>query len=838
MRREWSLFTALLFLTITLEAAPMRDMEMEFAQPDGTLVPVIVNGDEYFQEVTTPEGVLLIRDDEGWICYAEVASDGSDYISTGVRYGILNEKGVIVPPPPPSANRPRTLSPEARSKKVKSALEAMYPNGRDWPDVEKKSPIPSDDGTTTAPPLAEPETIKGITILFDFPDQQSSVTRQGMENLMNQVGYAQGRNNGSVRDYYHEVSNGRITYLNEVSDFVRSNNPKSSYDNGSVTYNSPSGKQLIHALLKEVLQKAVQSGSVDISQLSTDRNGYVRGVNFFYAGSPTAGWSYGLWPHQWQFDQAVDIGGGKRVLRYQMTNIGNTPTIGTVVHENGHLLFAWPDLYHYNGETNGAGDYCVMSTSATTNPVYPNPYFRLLQGWVDTVDFAGHTKGRTYTLHDTSTTLYAYSGRTKGSTKELFLFEVKHQSGRNSKLPDGGLAIWHIDQNGDNTTSKPMNQNGPFDLANIEQADGRFDLERKATAGGRPNMGDATDLFDHLTPNFNDQTSPSASWHNRTNSQIDIRAISAAGKMMTFSYGEADPRPYLTINRGEGSGLYEVGEEVTIEAEAPELGFAFQEWSGKLEDLQLLDNRNAATTQLMMPDRDVELTALFRELPPDGILMPKTLGERIELERDTLFYDDGWIRDYSAMYEGELTLAPQIPGEIIGLNFLEFSIEAPSYYQGRMTNWDSLSIWNGGAESDDLLGTYRGEIGPKETIWSTAIDGSLTIRFHSDEAATGPGWKAEVLVDNTHTLKKESAELGSGIKVHWHNGKVHFALTSPTRIEASLHTLDGKRWWHFAEREFESGVQSISVPLKDFPKGHYWLRLQLGEENLRFELAH
>ena len=168
--------------------------------------------------------------------------------------------------------------------------------------------------------------------------------------------------------------------------------------------------------------------------------------------------------------------------------------------------------------------------------------------------------------------------------------------------------------------SNPTEINGPFDLVNIEQADGYFDLEYNR------NMGDVNDLFDSSTPIFNDQTSPSAVWHNQTNSQIDIRVISAAGKTMSFSYGEWTP--FLTVVNGTGSGRYTVGTSVTIRANAAEIGKAFSKWEGSEEDLALLGDQNAEETSLTMPNRDVTLTADYRDLSPDGILMTKAAGVR------------------------------------------------------------------------------------------------------------------------------------------------------------------------------------------------------------------
>ena len=64
----------------------------------------------------------------------------------------------------------------------------------------------------------------------------------------------------------------------------------------------------------------------------------------------------------------------------------------------------------------------------------------------------------------------------------------------------------------------------------LEQADGRYDLERGA------NNGDGTDLFRAgVNDRFSDTTSPTSKWWDGTSSGLTISQISAAAKDMTFT---------------------------------------------------------------------------------------------------------------------------------------------------------------------------------------------------------------------------------------------------------------------------------------------------------------
>ena len=68
------------------------------------------------------------------------------------------------------------------------------------------------------------------------------------------------------------------------------------------------------------------------------------------------------------------------------------------------------------------------------------------------------------------------------------------------------------------------------------------------------------------------------------------------------------------------------------------------------------------------------------------------------------------------------------------INFTSFQVE---------NNWDNLSIYNGNSIAEPLIGTFTGTNSPG-SITSTAVDGSLTIRFTSDVSGTFFGWVANL----------------------------------------------------------------------------------------------
>jgi hypothetical protein len=95
-------------------------------------------------------------------------------------------------------------------------------------------------------------------------------------------------------------------------------------------------------------------------------------------------------------------------------------------------------------------------------------------------------------------------------------------------IPDSGLAIWHIDELGNNSNEQ-MKLASHYECS-LEQADGLFDLEQ-----GKPN-GDDKDLF-HAgwKDQFADSTIPSSKWWDGTRSGLVVYNIGPAGEQMTFS---------------------------------------------------------------------------------------------------------------------------------------------------------------------------------------------------------------------------------------------------------------------------------------------------------------
>jgi M6 family metalloprotease-like protein len=286
-------------------------------------------------------------------------------------------------------------------------------------------------------------------------------------------------------------------------------------------------------LIQEALDHLVAQG-FDFSALSSDSGGYVYALNVFYAGPCVNNWKKGLWPHSSALLTPYQAAPGKRFSDYQITDMGNELTLGTFCHENGHMICDFPDFYDYGYESYGAGNYCLMAFGGSDekNPVHVGAYLKNEAGWTTSIIPITSDSDVTATISAGQNQFYIHA---KNNT-EYFIIENRQQQGRDASLPDGGLAIWHIDERGSNNNEQ-MTPIAHYECS-LEQADNGFHLERKV------NMGDSEDLFGSpYYAEFSDDTAPSSKWWDGRSSYLTIKEISVPGPNMTFEASVGRTKP-------------------------------------------------------------------------------------------------------------------------------------------------------------------------------------------------------------------------------------------------------------------------------------------------------
>ena len=394
---------------------------------------------------------------------------------------------------------------------------------------------------------------------------------------------------GSVRTAYKTLSNNIVTIDSTVVAWVTLPQTMAYY---AGTYNgrapkptpeppaSPTGyPNNAQKMVEDAL--ALVDPSVDFGQFDQDNDGYIDAITIIHSGygAETGGapanslWSqkWGL-PTAWQSADNNANGVKVKVLDFHTepalwgTSGTGITRIGVICHELGHF-FGLPDLYDTDYSSNGIGRWCMMADSwGFTDPLDPDssqltpPHFsawcRVFLGWAaPTVLNAPGT----YTAYQAESNFPSVFKITQGyPAGEYLLIENRQKTAYDVNIPQGGLAIWHIDENittNNDVEGNPSQlgwpDNGQHFKVALLQADGLYNLERLGVDVPlvpiyNGNKGDAGDLYrGGSVDEINMHTVPSTDAykgglvHPTTNR---ISQISASSITMTFDY---DYEPFV-----------------------------------------------------------------------------------------------------------------------------------------------------------------------------------------------------------------------------------------------------------------------------------------------------
>jgi M6 family metalloprotease-like protein len=259
-------------------------------------------------------------------------------------------------------------------------------------------------------------------LLIQFPDVLGTIAQQDVDNFCNQQGYIGFLNNGSVFDYFQDVSGGKLQYTNLVTAYYTAAHNRSYYTDPSIAHRSRAKELIVEAL------KSLVNSGFGFDSLTADNDEYVYACNAFYAGPCVNNWAEGLWPHSGSLNSPYQVSTGKRVFDYQITNMGSRLTLRAFRHENGHMLCDFPDLYDYGYESFGVGDYCLMGYGGTDdkNPVQVCAYLKNEAGW--TTSLTSITSDMTATIAAGQNDFYTYAK----NESEYCIIENRQRQGRDA----------------------------------------------------------------------------------------------------------------------------------------------------------------------------------------------------------------------------------------------------------------------------------------------------------------------------------------------------------------------------------------------------------------------
>lgn len=520
-RRAWALAfvaaMAMFLVSAKALAVPACPGPIMLAQPDGALFEATLWGDERSGGAETSNGYTVLQNHiTGYWEYARRSPDG------GLE---------------PSGLRPGEHDPES---------EGIHPRLRPFLDAEAQEHDPRDVSIAAAVPSSG--TIKVPVILATFRDRTPTYQASDFRGLLFGDHPAIATGPGSIKDYYSEVSYGRLLVSEGaagVQGWFVGEHEHDYY-----------GRQFGHERAAELVAEAVYAADpyIDFSEYDNDGDGYVDVVILVHQGmgAECTGNLLDIWSHRSTLSSKghgpvlVD---GVRVNEYTIqpeegprrAGGKGISSIGVFAHEFGHSM-GIPDLYDIDGSSRGVGDWCLMGSGSHNRtremgdtPAHMSAWGKWRLGWVNPVLVKGFHSGWVFNaaaLSDSVVQLLPNPGgpgdwnRKDGGRGEYFLIENRYKIGFDAGLPASGLAIWHIDER------QRDNSDDSHRLVDLEEADGMDDLDYNR------NQGDAGDLYPGSSDNrgFGDRTGPGKpdnAWYDGRNTGCSVRNINDSGSVMT-----------------------------------------------------------------------------------------------------------------------------------------------------------------------------------------------------------------------------------------------------------------------------------------------------------------
>lgn len=440
--------------------------------------------------------------------------------------------------------------------------------------------------------------IYSLTLLVDFSDKVAPVTVSEVEDWLNKEGFNRDGCNGSVRDYYLDVSNGQLDLTNEVYGWYRAKHPKSWYE-GLQGY---SGSD---SLMKEVF--AYFDSQVDFSRYDNDKDGTTEAINIVYAGAGEV-WGQGLWPHSGWSSERRD---GVKLTHHQMTDMPGKFSIYVFVHESGHMIFGWPDLYWY-------GDYCTMGNRANDwNPVAINDFFRADQGWIPFVDITDDDINNVTSLEVTQPGEFCYRYKNPARPdKEGLVWSYVSNTGRDKVLAGSGLLMQHYDFaiEGNSASDK-------LGLRIVHASAAGKSSDNVADQWPSPGSTANTFFKSGTYPEFSDDAYPAIRWYNGSKTGLKITDIGTPGETLTFCIGENCSEPTSSSSTATSSSSVA---EITVQKIALETTLPI---SDNYAPVTLDLNGSEVAKALGISANEIESKATFYGVEPDGTLNSQTTGE-------------------------------------------------------------------------------------------------------------------------------------------------------------------------------------------------------------------
>ena len=389
--KHLTIFVCLMLCSLTTWAAKAVSIPVQVRQADGSVITVILRGDEHINWYTTLDGVLLVQGVDNNYYIGKVEKSGNLIATQQLAHEALTrsqaERNLIA-----KQDKEKFF---AYVNKIAEESENAYDNS-----PLTRGPI-VDSGYGGVPYFPHTGSPKALVILAEFQDVPFTIqdTKKIFTNYLTNEGhfsdtrYGQNLNNKGVRGYFKDCSYGQFTPVFNVIGPVKLPKPQAVYGEGV--------HDRMDLLLPDVCEAV--DDSVNFADYDANNDGMVDLVYVIYAGY-SANYSGNKETDIWPKSGTVNISNtydGKSIHRYGVSNelAGDENKtkgkekingIGLFCHEFSHTL-GLPDIYAYrtpaeNQDNQGMEFWDIMDGGTEVrNGRVPASYLaweREVMGWM------------------------------------------------------------------------------------------------------------------------------------------------------------------------------------------------------------------------------------------------------------------------------------------------------------------------------------------------------------------------------------------------------------------------------------------------------------------------
>ena len=345
--KQLSLIVCLMLCSLTTWAAKAESIPVQVRQADGSVITVILRGDEHINWYTTLDGVLLVQGADNNYYIGKVEKSGNLIATQQLAHEALTrsqaERNLIA-----KQDKDKFF---AYVNKVAEESENAYNNS-----PLTRGPI-IDSGYGGVPYFPHTGSPKALVILAEFQDTTFTIrdTKKVFTNyLMNEghfteTPYGQYMNYKGVRGYFKDCSYGKFTPTFDVVGPVKLPKPQAIYGAGK--------NDRVDLLIADACSAV--DGTVNFADYDANGDGKVDLVYVIYAGhsaNVTGNKITDIWPKSGTVNISNTFD-GKSIRRFGVSNelagLENKAKdketingIGLFCHEFSHTL-GLPDIYAY-----------------------------------------------------------------------------------------------------------------------------------------------------------------------------------------------------------------------------------------------------------------------------------------------------------------------------------------------------------------------------------------------------------------------------------------------------------------------------------------------------------